>query len=260
MYGHAEMTRSCVRFCKKNAGIDHDILVVDDGSLESYIGYDGEFVHQLSENSGYTNATNQGILWCGDRYDYIHLLNNDTEPEPGFLKILYDFLESNSVVGIAASVRILQTDSPHNVELYGADLIRGFQMMTDGNIPEDPIYCHWIPVCSALIRYKMVRYIGLLDRRMRTWSSDLDYCLRANAYGWNVALLPKSRVKHIHQVTTGKDIEEGVKADQKILLEKLSGIYYAEVMKQLPLDAENRVYGKLDFSTYKKKEKEAPGV
>src|SRR3990167_10948367 len=109
MYNHSEMTRKCVKLCKKNAWVDHDILVVDDGSFESYIGYDGEFVHRLKENSGFTNATNQGILWCGDRYDYIHLLNNDTEPEPGFLRILADFLNTNPVVGIAASVRILTT-------------------------------------------------------------------------------------------------------------------------------------------------------
>jgi len=254
MYGKEEYTRKCIEYCRKNAGIDHHILVVDDGSETPYYDPHTETL-RIEENSGFTNAVNQGILHCSDHFDYIHLLNNDTEPEPDFLKILYDFMEANPVVGIAGSARILETNAPHCIELYGADLIRGFQVCTDGNISNEVIYTHWIPLCSALLRHEMIRYIGLLDRRMKIWCSDNDMCIRANFSGWNVALCVKSKVKHKHAVTTDsiqKERKYSPENDQRILIEKMAGMQYAELMKQLPLDAEQQVYGKLEFSTYKK--------
>jgi len=208
------------------------------------------------KNGGFTNAVNQGILWCGDMYKYIHLLNNDTEPFPDFLRILYDVMEREYVIGIASSARKLVTDSKQNIELFGADLIRGYQRMTNENekLP-DVIYTHWVPLCSAMIRTQMMREIGVLDKRMRTWCSDNDLCIRANFNGWNVALIPASRVLHIHQVTTGNTMGEsgaGVIADQKILIEKMAGIKYAELMRELPLDCESDTWGKITFEVFKK--------
>jgi len=258
-YNLSEMTRKCIDLCQKNAGVEHDILVVDDGSEEAFTDkYDpipGVEVTRLRENQGFTAAVNHGILWCGDRYDYIHLLNNDTEPEQDFLKILFDFMEENPVVGIAGSVRILDTDSPHKYELFGADLIRGYQRMSDGNIPMDVIYTHWVPLCSSLIRMSMIRYIGLLDRRMKIWCSDNDYCIRANFNGYNVALHMKSRVKHAHAVTTKtvqKEKKWSPEEDQRVLIQKMAGTQYAELMRDIPLDVESNTYGKLEFTVYKK--------
>jgi GT2 family glycosyltransferase len=38
--------------------------------------------------------------------------------------------------------------------------------------------------------------IGLFDPAFVTYAQDLDYCLRARAAGWRVALLPEVRVRH----------------------------------------------------------------
>lgn len=252
MFGKHEYTERCIQSCKENAGIQHDILVVDDGSEEPFHNYDVN-VLRLDKNVGFTEATNQGFLWAGDRYEYIHMLNNDTEPEKDFLKLLVEFMDENPVVGIAGSVRRLIGEEKINLELYGADLIRGYQMMCEELPKEEVIFTHWVPLCSALIRHKMMRYIGLLDKMMRTWCSDNDYCIRANFNGWNVALVTRSIVKHHHQVTTGKHINVGVTQDQKVLIEKMAGVNYAELMRNIPLDCEQNTFGKLNFEVYKKK-------
>jgi GT2 family glycosyltransferase len=254
MYGKEELTNKCVKMVAENYGTGEviEILVVDDGSEKPY---ENNLVNvlRLDENKGFTNAVNQGILWCRDRFDYIHLLNNDTEPQPNFLKELVDVMEANPVIGIAGSIRILETDTPHKIELYGADLIRGYQQMcADASGLPDIIYTHWIPLCSALIRMETIRYIGLLDRRMKIWCSDNDYCIRSNFGGYNVALVPKSVVKHIHQATTNTvQSKYSVEADQRVLIEKMAGMQYAELMKQLPLDAEQKTYGKITFEVTK---------
>lgn len=254
MYNHAEMTKRCVEMTLENAGMSVEIVVVDDGSTEPFVfNHNRVFVHRLLVNGGFTHATNQGILWCGDKYDYIHLLNNDTEPKPNFIKFLYDVMENDSLIGITSSARILNTTEDNKLELMGADLIRGYQHMghEDMELP-DIIHTHWVPLCSAMLRHKMVREIGLLDKHMRTWSSDNDYCFRANFADWNTTLVPKSRVYHIHQVTTGMATKEGISKDQQALLQKLAGLKYAELMKTIPLDCESTLYGKITFETYTK--------
>lgn len=251
MFGKAELTKRCIQFVRENAGVDHHILVVDDGSPEPFYDPYTETL-RLEKNTGFTNAVNQGILHCGDYFDYIHLLNNDTEPQKDFLKILYEAMEAQPVIGIAASARILDTDSPHKIELYGVDLIRGYQQCTNGNVPNDIFYTHWVPLCSALLRHEMIRYIGLLDRRMKIWCSDNDYCIRANFNGYNVALLMKSKVKHIHAATTKTVKTITPEDDQRVLIEKMAGMQYADLMKRLPLDAEQNTWGKIEFTVYQK--------
>lgn len=253
MYNHNEMTAKCVEATLANAGLGVDVLVVDDGSREPFrYEHNRVFVHRLDKNSGYTNATNQGILWCKDRYEYLHLQNNDIEPEPDYIKKLVDVMEADSAIGIASSARILPHHEPHNLELYGVDLIRGYQQMVSPTIEDQVIHTVWVPLCSAIVRHELIRYIGILDRRMIMWASDNDYCIRCNFAGWNVSVVTGSRVVHRHNVTTGKPNEDGVRRDQLVLLSKIANEAYAELMKTLPLDMESKTYGSIEFKAYKK--------
>ena len=265
MYGKPELTRRCVDLCGQNAGIEHDIIVVDDGSpepmgeveLKTYGGNmtQNAQVLRLEENSGFTAATNAGILWCSDRYDYIHLMNNDTEPKEDFLKILYDVLEKEEGIGIAGSSRIVDHDGKQVYELVAVDLVSGFHSYVDEEgfkkLPE-LIHTHWFPLCSALIRHELIREIGLLDKRMRMWCSDNDFCVRANFAGWNTTLVPTSKVYHIHQATTGKVLGSKVKEDQDVLMNKIMNVQYAILCDKMPLDSGSKTYGKVDFKVYKK--------
>ena len=249
VYGQKNYTRKCIDSCIKMSGILHDTLVVDDGSPNPYVQY-GMNILRLQENSGFTNAINQGILYAQTRgYKYVMLLNNDTEAKQNFLKILYDHMESNPNIGIASSARLKSDDS---FELFGVDLIRGYQMITKKeHITNENLDVNWVPFCSVLLRMDMIREIGLLNKKMRTHSSDLEYCIRAKINGWKVALVMGSRVFHHHEVTTraNKIVPE---KDQKVLLEILSGLYYAMFMNDIPLDAEHKTYGQLKFEVVQK--------
>ncbi len=253
MYGKPELTNNCIDFCRANAGIEHDILVVDDGSPEPY-KHPGVNVLRLEKNQGFTGATNAGILWCSDRYDYIHLLNNDTEGQPDFLKVLVDVLEQNEAIGIAASSRIVDKDGKKVFELTAIDLVSGYQTYVESikDLPE-LIHTYWVPLCSAMVRHSVIREIGLLDKHMRTWCSDNDYCIRANFAGYNTTLVAKSMVTHIHQATTGKASGVKVREDQEVLMKKIMNIDYAVLMDKLPLDHGSQTWGRPSFETYVKK-------
>lgn len=253
MYGNAEMTDRCVALCRENAGIQHDILVVDDGSPEPYFNEDVH-VLRLEKNSGFTAAVNSGILWASDGYEYVHLMNNDTEPHSDFLKALYDAMEAEPAIGIAGSVRLIKDPKEGDCyEMTAADLVSGYQTFVTSlkDVPK-LVHTYWVPLCSAMIRHSLIREIGLLDKNMRMWCSDNDYCIRAGFAGWNVTLVPASVVYHIHQATTGKNVHEGVKKDQDVLMAKIMNVQYAVLLDKMPLDQGSRTYGKVDFKVYKK--------
>lgn len=251
MFGKADMTSRCVDLVIENSGVSCDILVVDDGSPEPF--YDDRInVLRLDKNSGFTSAVNNGIVWCSDLYEYLMLLNNDTEPEPNFIKYLLDVLENEPVVGIASSSRIHKKDDGSAfIENYGLDLVRGHQLVSDKDLEDNVIYVDWLPTCSSLIRMSMIREIGLLDKQFRNHCSDSEYCVRANMNGWNVALVPKSRVLH-HWSQTTQENSIDPSEDQNKFIAKLAGLKYAELMKRVPLDCDRKIYGQLQFMTYTK--------
>jgi hypothetical protein len=195
---------------------------------------------------------NQGILWGKDRFDYVLLLNNDTIPQPGFLYELVKVMEADPTIGIAASVRKHVNRDPQCIELCGSDLIRGYQYFTDEkSLPDIPIPCNWIPLCSGLLRMSMVREIGLLDKRYRNHCSDSAYCLYSKIRGWSVVMVPKSVVIHHLSVTTTAN-NVMVDDDQRKFLEILAGLPYQQIMASMPLDGEAKTWGRLTFEVYKK--------
>lgn len=254
MFNKEEYTRKCIETVKKNYGTGQpiEIVVIDDGSI---IPFEDKTINvvRLEKNSGYTAATNEGILWGQYRNcDYVWLLNNDTEVYPGALQELLLALEACPEAGIAGSVRIHPNRSPNNVELCGADLIRGYQLFTEeSKLPEHPVAVNWIPLCSGLLRMDMIREIGILDKRYKNHCSDSAYCIHAKMNKWQVLLVPTSKVIHHLSVTT---THEKIIADddQKLFLEKLAGMDYADLMSKMPLDCEAKTYGQIQFSVYKK--------
>lgn len=265
MFNLHEMTSTCVNMTLRMSGLKNeelDILIVDDGSTKPYVfeDYSHGRVHILTlpENTGFTNATNQGILWAMDqskhigiKYDYIHTLNNDTEPEQDFVKYLVEAIESDENIGVASSVR-LHKDHDGSIyrENYGLDLIRGHQLISKDDLPIEVIPCTWLPICSALLRVSMIQDIGLLDKRFKNHCSDSDYCIQAGARGWKTVLVTKSKVLH-HWSLTVKENKINPSDDQKLFIEKLAGVQFAHLMAQMPLDCESNTYGRLQFLSYK---------
>ena len=252
-YNFFDMTKECVELVKEHAGIGVDILVVDDGSDTPYIDSSINVI-RIEKNSGATNAVNQGILWCSDRYKYIMLMDNDIIPEPNFIKHLYEHMESDPVTGIASSVRIDRRPEKPLYELNSIDLLNGHLLcLYRCNDEMDVIYCDWLNMCCALVRTEMFRYIGILDRQFAHYCTDSDLCIRANQNGWNVAIVPKSKAEHKISVTMHAYKKEFA-PDQKLFVEKLIGKKTSELMDRIPFNIVDNTWGRLRFEVYKKKD------
>ena len=247
MYNFGDMTKDCISATIENAGMPIDIHVIDDCSLIPFSD-DRVTVHRLSENMGYTGATNHGILKVWNDYKFIHFLNNDTIPRRDFIKILHDTLEKHSEIGIACSAREIKMDGKDMLEMYPVDLLTGWAIHIDESVltGEEYIHCAWVPICSALARTEVVQQVGLLDRRMRNHCSDNDFCVRVGEMGWKTVLVPKSRVFHIHEVTT-RTVKFSTGDDRGALLSKIRCDYRKNLLDNFPIDYNDKLRGELIF-------------
>lgn len=247
-YEFPEMTKKCIDVTMENAGIEHDILLVDDGSPEPITDPRVE-VFRIPENGGWTKANNKGILFCSNRYEYVCLLNNDTEPRKDFLKLMVDIMDADKSIGVASPVRVDYRDGAFMFkEYHPADIIKGTFLCSDKDDVglDDVVNVPWLPGVALLISTMAIRYVGLFDERMRTYCSDNDYCNRMHNMGYRVVLVTKSEVTH-HFGTSALKNRLLATDEQKVLLNKLSCKVNRKLFNDYPINAIDKEWGALKF-------------
>lgn len=244
MFNHAEMTKKCIQLCKENAGIEHEILVVDDGSSEPFDSVDAKII-KINHNGGFTKAVNTGLRALELDYDYICILNNDTEPQKDFLKIMVEDMERSKAIGIVSAARV------HNAEEFmmqtsGADLTTGEVYVSKDESQKDILMTVFVPFCCVTLSKHCVQTIGLLDERMVNHCSDNDYCLRAVLMDIGVVVDTAARVKHYQSVTIH---EKGILPydDQKTFAAKWFGPMMNEILALVPINRELNKWGQIGF-------------
>jgi GT2 family glycosyltransferase len=246
MFNNNKMTEECIQHCKRNAGIEHEILVVDDGSVEPFDSVDSKTI-RLTTNGGFTRAVNSGLRALKLDYDYVCILNNDTIPQENFLKILVDDMEEDKSIGIASSA-LLQNreDGEFVMHVEGCDLMTGEIFVFKEKDHIEKRMAVFIPFTCVVFSRKLVEYIGLLDERMKNHCSDNDYCVRAVMHDFGVMCDTASRVVHYQSVTV-KQLGLGPDADQKVFIAKHFGPMMNEILSILPVNKQMNRWGRIGF-------------
>jgi hypothetical protein len=188
-----------------------EIIVVDNGSSDNSIDWIRENHPQLKliqnqENLGFCIANNIGIR--ESRGDYIILLNNDTELEPGFLSAMVAAAESSDV-GMVAS-QILFDHDPTHLDSAGIEVDRAGMAWNRrlgwpvANEPTEPIEVFGPSAAAGLYKRAMLDQIGILDEDYFIYYEDVDLAWRGQRAGWRCIYAPSARVRHIHSGTTGQ--------------------------------------------------------
>ncbi|MGO9894368.1 MAG: glycosyltransferase family 2 protein, partial [Bryobacteraceae bacterium] len=119
-WNRRELLRACLRSLAGQTGVDFETIVVDngstDGSAELAEAEFGARVIRNADNRGYCAANNQGI--AAARGEFIALLNNDAEAEPGWLAALVRACSKREDIGMAAS-KILVWEDPRRIDKAG---------------------------------------------------------------------------------------------------------------------------------------------
>lgn len=183
-----------------------EMLVVDDASTDGSV----ELLQQSypwvrlipsgpeGKPHGFAGAVNTGIRAC--RSDYVALLNNDTEVDPGWLGALVSALDAAPHAASCAS-RMYQADGT-TINAVGLKLTRDgtCQALGDGQADDGafsrPCAIFGPSGGAALWRRTALEAIGLFDEDFFAYYEDADLAFRARAAGWTALYAPDSRVIH----------------------------------------------------------------
>ncbi len=184
-----------------------DIIVVDNGSTDSSPeivrqGFPGVELIENGENLLFAAGNNVGIEAALERgAEFVLLLNNDTEVDPGFAsEMLLAF--SDPAVGVAGP-KIYYHDDPERIwyggggfnRFTGVPFHRGLRRM-EGSFEDTPCETGWVTGCALMARREVFVQIGHLDPSYTIYCEDVDFCLRAAAAGWSLRYVPSARLWH----------------------------------------------------------------
>lgn len=188
-----------------------ELILVDDGSSDdsaSYVRthYPRVRVVPLERNRGFVGACNAGASAAAG--ELLVLLNNDTEPEPGWLAALVEAAIAHPQAGAIASKMLLfdRRDIIHNTgDLMGADGIprnRGVWQRDAGQFDSDEVV---FGGCGGGVAYRREAWdaAGGLDERLVMYLEDVDLAWRLRLLGWGAVFAPKARLYHRLSATGG---------------------------------------------------------
>ena len=206
----------CLDALRRQTYGPREVVVVDngstDGSLELLRAKGSEIVLvEAGENLGFAEGCNRGI----DRASgsWICMLNNDTEPDPGWLEALVR--AAGSAPPECAMLQSLQIyyDRPERVNSVGIALRadgggvdRGDGQPRESVVGQEPIFS---PTAgAAAYRRTMLERVrlpsGYFDRRHFLYFEDMDLGWRAQLAGFTALTVPDSIVRHHYHGSTDR--------------------------------------------------------
>ncbi len=203
---------------------DAEIVVIDNASSDDGLDFfkkeilpkSGATLPKITlieskENKGFAEGNNIGIrLALEKNFDYVYLLNQDTEADPDFLAEAIKEAEKNKKAGSVQSCIFLYPEKVrlnsfgNAVHFLGFGYSRGYQLLladAEGEIAAELGRNHVFEMAYAsgagvLYRATALRETGLLDSEFFLYHEDLDLGWRLRLAGWDNILAPSSRIYH----------------------------------------------------------------
>ncbi len=191
---------------------DFDTLVVNDGSVDGTIEWLRERWPQVraisnTRNLGVAASLNRGVQAA--RGEYVALLNNDLELDPGWLGALVATLDEYPAAA-AATGKLLDFYNRELIEAAG-DLMRWSGMSDhrgqgerDGAAYEEPSAVFSPCAGAALYRRSAFTDVGLFDEDFFAYLEDIDWGFRAQLVGFTARYEPTAVAYHMRGATTGR--------------------------------------------------------
>ncbi len=225
-----ELLRRClasvIESCKKDAGFQTEIIVIDNASSDDSVGtVEQEFPQvRLVRNAcnlGFTSANNQGIRLSSGRY--LLLLNPDTEVRDSAISVQGQYLDSNPAVAVVGpqlmnadgSVQSSRRRFPTVITAFiestvlqrylgGLPVIRRyyFEDKPDNFVQE----VDWLVGACLMVRREAIEQVGSLDEDFFMYFEELDLCYRLKKARWKIVYLPEAQVVHYYGQSSEKDL------------------------------------------------------
>jgi GT2 family glycosyltransferase len=203
--------RLCLGSLRDQSFGGFETIVVDNGSIDGSIGFVEEHfpevnVIPLGENRGIAAAFNAGIE--ASETEYVALLNNDTEQDPGWLEALVRAADDRPESGLFAS-RLVDFHDRHVLDGAGDAMRLSGLPYRLGHGERDGVrfgragYVFGACAAAALYRRGMFDEVGLFDEDFVSYCEDGDLSFRAQLSGYRCFYVPDAVVYHMGSASTG---------------------------------------------------------
>ena len=203
-----QLTFNCLKSLKACTYKNKTIFLVDNGSKDGSgdkIALEFPDINFIKNeiNEGFTGANNKALkVILKQNFDYVLLLNNDTEVKPNFLSLLEARMDSDQNL---AATQPLILDFPNKNTIWnGGGSFNTFFGLSktryNGLIYKPQLkvetFTEWISGCCILVKIEVIKKVGLLDNRFFAYFEDVDWSIRMTKLGYKLGVVPKSIIYH----------------------------------------------------------------
>ena len=212
-----QLTFNCLKSLEACNYKNKTIFFVDNGSNDGSgdkIALEFPEINYIKneKNEGFTGANNKALnIILKQSFDYVLLLNNDTEVEPDFLSLLAASMESDKNL---AATQPLILDFPNKNTIWNAggsfNTFFGLSKTRYKGLIYKPklkidTFTEWISGCCILVNIGVVKEVGLLDNHFFAYFEDVDWSIRMTNQGYKLGVVPKSIIYHHTSGSTKKN-------------------------------------------------------
>ena len=214
-----KLTRSCILSLNKCVHKNFEIFLVDNNSSDDSVEkLKKEFkdLHFIlnNKNAGFCKANNQAIkkILSKNTFNFIMLLNSDTEVSPFFIKPLVDKFKSNEKIG-AVQPLILNWSDKSTIWKYEGDINKTFGVTSHRNknkiFSDEKMksYTEWVSGCCIFTTPSIFKEVGLFDEIFFAYYEDVDWSIRLKKQNYLIALSKLSEVYH-HESGSSKSLKK----------------------------------------------------
>lgn len=202
---------ACLTAVAAQQGIDAETILVDNGSTDGTADfvrahYPWVRLVTLRENRGFTGGNNAGATAARGRF--LAFLNNDTEPDPGWLAALRRGVDESHRFLLTTS-RVVYMHDPEVIDSAGDGLLRwggAFKRQHGGRAGEALESGEVFGVCGAafLIPRAVFDELGGFDESFFASHEDVDLSYRARLRGYRCRYVADAVVRHHGSATLGR--------------------------------------------------------
>lgn len=217
VWNKVELTEQCLTALASNTtDISFEVIVVDNASTDGTGNFLGKIegdvqILRNDRNLGFAKACNRGARAA--RGKYLVFLNNDTIPQPNWIKPLVSEVDEHPEVGVVGS-KLLFPDG--SVQHAGVVFMRSHRSAyhiyrtAAGHTSAVNQRREFQAVTAAcmLVRREIFDEVQGFDEGFINGFEDVDLCLKVRGKGYQVIYQPRSVLYHLESQTPGRNEHE----------------------------------------------------